>query len=62
MSAIASLTQEIAHQVRCVRDNSKLLKDAERFHQHPVLDDLTLHDAVDGEHPYLHLVAARGNS
>jgi hypothetical protein len=28
VSTIALLTQEIAHQVCCVRDNSKLLKDA----------------------------------
>src|SRR6516225_307965 len=61
ISTIALLTQEIAHQVCCVRDNSQLLKDAEPFHQHPVLDDLALHDAVDGEHPYLNLLAARGN-
>ena len=60
--AIALLTQEITHQVRCVRDHSKLLKEAERFHQHPVLYNLALQDAVDGEHPYLHLLAARGNS
>ena len=57
-----SAIQEIAHQVRCVRDNSKLLKDAKRFHQHPVLDDLALHNAVDCEHPYLYLLTARGNS
>jgi hypothetical protein len=62
ISAIALLTQEIGHQVPCGRDNSKLLKGAKRFHQHPVLDDLILHDAVDGKHPYLHLLAARGNS
>ncbi len=46
VSTIALLTQEIAHQVCCVRDNSKLLKDAQRFHQYPVLDDLALHNAV----------------
>src|SRR5262245_30124738 len=40
VSTIALLTQEIAHQVCCVRDNSKLLKEAERFHEHPILDDL----------------------
>ena len=45
VSTIALLTQEITHQVCCVRNNSKLLKDAERFHQHPVLDDFALHNA-----------------
>src|SRR6476660_282845 len=56
------LTQEIAYHVCRVRDNSKLLKKAEGFHQHPVLDDLALDNPVDGEHPYLHFLAARGNS
>src|SRR5689334_1089486 len=62
VSTLALLPQEIAHQVCRVRDNSKLLKKPERFHQHPVLDDFALDNAMDGEHPYLHLLAASGNS
>jgi len=54
--------KKLPHQVCRVRDNSKLLKKPERFHQDPVLDDSALDNAVDGEHPYLHLLAASGNS
>jgi hypothetical protein len=56
------VTPEMAEEVRGLRDNSKLLKDTEGFHQNPVLGDPAVLDAMDGEHSYLHLFAACGNS
>jgi hypothetical protein len=40
ISAIDLLMQEIAYQVRCVRDNSRFLKEAERIRHYPILDNL----------------------
>lgn len=59
---IALLMQGIAQQICCIRDDSKLLKEPEGFHQHLVFDDLALHNVAHREHPDLPLLATWGNS